>query len=362
MNIRTIVLAVAALLVAGVTAMFVRSWLSTGQNNQADAVQAAKPAFSVLVAKTDLPAGAFIKGEDLRWQPWPNDSVDPSYVLEDKGDIKSFAGAVVRRGIAAGEPITPARVAKPGDRGFLAVVLKPGMRAVSVGISATSGIAGLIFPGDRVDIILTQTLPGAGGGLPLRASETVLENVRILALDQKLSDQQQDEPAVLASTATIEVTPKQAEMIAVVTELGRLSLSLRSLATDAEEAVATAGAEADLNAELAQSGEQGTGPTESINVNDIAEPSRGETFTLDNEVSRLIGGSSGAANQTVLVFHGSAQQQVSVGGALGPESPSPDQTGDGGTDAEKMAGLIKAMQDQGLLTAPPAAEAPAQPQ
>jgi pilus assembly protein CpaB len=111
-------------------------------------------------------------------------------------------------------------------------VLEPGKRAVSVSINATTGIAGLVFPGDRVDLILTHNIPEEEGGKKKmrRASETVLKNIRVLAVDQTVDDQT-GEPEV-AKTTTLEVTPKQAEIIAVVIELGRLSLSLRSLARE----------------------------------------------------------------------------------------------------------------------------------
>ncbi len=312
-NARTVVLAVVALLIAGVTALFVRAWL------QAEGPQPAVEArpTAVLVAKMDLPAGSFIKEADLRWQSWPNETVDPNYLLEGKDELAGLKGAVVRRGIAAGEPITASRIAKPGDRGFLAAVLKPGMRAMSIGISEVSGISGLVFPGDRVDIILTHAVPGGADGMPLRASETVLENVRVLALDQKLSDQK-GEPK-LASTATIEVTPKQVEMISVVLELGRLSLSLRSLANEADEQlIATSVAEEELLRELAgeepdgANGAPAASPPKAVaDVDEIAEPERGVTYTLDNEVSRLISGPKNG-NRKILVVHGSTAVEITV--------------------------------------------------
>lgn len=323
MNVRTIVLAVVALAIAGAAAFFVRAWLSA---EQAKPVQQAEEqrGLAVLVAKADLPAGTFIKDNDLRWQPWPNDTLDPTYMIEGKMEMTSLFGAVVRRGIDAGEPITPGRVVKPGDRGFLAAVLKPGMRAISIAVNETSGVSGLVFPGDRVDIILTHALPGADGTLPLRVSETVLENVRVLALDQKLDDVK-GEPA-LASTATIEVTPKQVEMIAVVGELGRMSLSLRSLGKPEEEALAAGDPqENELLRELAAS--EAVAPSgaaaepvatlpvrrvgETADSDDTAEPERGATFTLDNEVSHLIGPQNGSRGK-VLVFHGATSVEVPV--------------------------------------------------
>ena len=130
-------------------------------------------------------------------------------------------GAVVRRGIGAGQPITSATVVKPGDRGFLAAVLSPGKRAVSIPINATSGNAGLIFPGDHVDLILTQTLEGSDGDLARRVSETVLSNIRIIAMGVETGDVAKDgKNHEKARTATVEVTPRQAESVALITELG----------------------------------------------------------------------------------------------------------------------------------------------
>lgn len=323
MNIRTIMLAVVALAIAGAAAFFVRAWLTAEQAKPVQQVE--QRGLAVLVAKASLPAGTFLKESDLRWQPWPDDSVDPAYMLEGQVDMASLVGAVVRRGIDAGEPITPGRVVKPGDRGFLAAVLKPGMRAISMAVNETSGVSGLVFPGDRVDIILTHSLNGGDGDQPLRASETVLENVRVLALDQKLNDVD-GEPEV-ASTATIEVTPKQVEMIAVVGELGRMSLSLRSLGKPDEEALAAGDPqESELLRELAAgepvapSGEAAAQPNATLPVRrvgetasseDTAEPERGATFTLDNEVSHLIGPKNGSRGK-ILVFHGATSVEVPV--------------------------------------------------
>ena len=141
----------------------------------------------MLVADTDLAAGIFIKPQHLRWQRWPTDDVPDTYVLRGKRTDTDMVGAVVRSSIAAGEPITDGAVVKPGDRGFLAAVLDPGMRAVSVPINATSSNAGLIFPGDRIDLILTQTLT-SGDGSTRRVSETVLKDIRIIAMGAATSD------------------------------------------------------------------------------------------------------------------------------------------------------------------------------
>lgn len=155
-----------------------------------------------------------------------------------------MVGTVVRNEITAGQPITHGALVKPGERGFLAAALGPGMRAVTVAVNNTSSVAGFVFPGDRVDIVLTQEVPGEGGGLPLKVSETILHNVRVLAADQRTAAKDADGKPVLTSisSVTLETTPKIAEKIAVAQTIGKLSLSLRALAdntTELEQAIAS---------------------------------------------------------------------------------------------------------------------------
>jgi pilus assembly protein CpaB len=144
-------------------------------------------------------------------------------------------GTVVRTAITAGQPITQGSLVKPGDRGFLAAALGPGMRAVTVPVSTQNSVAGFVFPGDRVDLVLTQSVTGGGDGPPLKAAETVLRNLRVLATDQRTDNQVDENGKTVVktfSTVTLEVTPKIADQIAVAQTVGTLSLSLRSLADD----------------------------------------------------------------------------------------------------------------------------------
>jgi pilus assembly protein CpaB len=242
---RVAVLGLLALIVGGATIFFAKEWLAT---ERASAPQApAIPTIQVLVAGIDMSPGYFIKPEDLRWQPWPEDSLVDSYILETPEALDGLAGTVVRTSIGNGEPVTENRLVRPGDRGFLAAVLLPGMRAVSVPVNETSGIAGLIYPGDHVDVILTHTVQAAGQQTR-QASETVLTNVRVLAIDQSVS---MDGPSAAgADTATLEVLPQQAEKVAVMMQIGELSLSLRSLAetyTPASEAGQTVTLDTDVS-------------------------------------------------------------------------------------------------------------------
>jgi pilus assembly protein CpaB len=171
---------------------------------------------------------------------WPDGGIDPAYIKKGTKTFEDFAGWVARDPFGPGEPITEPKIVAPGSRGFLAAVLRPGMRAVSVPVTRTSGISGFVFPGDQVDILTTHAIPASGGksdSLQHQASETVLHDIRVLAVDQKLESKGGE--AIVAQTATLEVTPKQSEIIAVASEMGKLSLSLRSLTTPpAEETVA----------------------------------------------------------------------------------------------------------------------------
>jgi pilus assembly protein CpaB len=237
MGLRRIIVLLVAVVAAGATAMYARSWIEGQQKNvTVVAAPASEQVYEVLVADANLPAGLFVKPQHLRWQRWPTDDVPDTYVLKSARAKDAMVGAVVRRGIAEGFPITDGSVVKPGERGFLAAVLAPGMRAVSLPINATSSNSGLIFPGDRVDLILTHTLAAADGVTTRRVSETVLRDIRIIAMGSETSDEAgEDKNYEKAKTATFEVDPHVAEKVALISELGKLSLSLRSLANEDAE-------------------------------------------------------------------------------------------------------------------------------
>ena len=217
------------------TSYIAQMWLSQERLAVTADAKRESPQKYVLVADKVLPTGTFVRNEDLRWQAWPSEGVNVNYLYKDKDAPQSLVGSVVRQRISAGEPITNGGLMKPGDRGFLAAVLGPGMRAVSVPVTATSGVAGLVFPGDRVDLVLShQVKDDREPNAPAKfATETVLSDVRVLAIDQTVTDQ--DNKPVVAKTVTFEVTPKQVEVIGVASSLGNLSLSLRSIALNGDE-------------------------------------------------------------------------------------------------------------------------------
>jgi pilus assembly protein CpaB len=237
-NLARLLLVVVALGIAGLTAFLVRTYLS---NKEAQLAQSGEPeksvaAVEVLVADRELAAGTIVQPDAFRWQPWPGEDIHSSYVLRASGfDPKELAGAAVKRAIAAGEPVGPNRFVKPGEAGFLAGALTPGMRAISIKLTPVSGAAGFVQPGNHVDLLLTRDLgTDVEGGARRIVSETVLENVRVLAIDQSVNDV--DQVAKLGDTATLEVTPRQAELVAAAIDLGKLSLALRSLAAGAAPA------------------------------------------------------------------------------------------------------------------------------
>jgi len=263
MDGKKIILLVGALIVAAVTAFMARSMIMGASAPVADANVAGSnvpvDGPQVLVATKALPVGTILTADSLRFQPWPKELVEGAYYLKEGTDMASLVGTVVRFAVPAGQPLTQGSLVKPGDRGFLAAALAPGMRAVTVPVSAQSSVAGFVFPGDRIDLILTQEIAGGGDGPPLKASETILRNLRVLATDQrtdKKTDEQGKTEVVTFSTVTIETTPTIAEQIAVAQTVGSLSLSLRSIADNAgelEEAIASGNVEVsdDPNAERA---------------------------------------------------------------------------------------------------------------
>ncbi len=247
MDARKLILLVGALFVAGITAFMARSMMTGAAAPVAVAgpVEAPVDGPRVMVATRALPVGTIIDAAALRFQPWPKELVENAYFLESAPEARNLVGTVVRFAIPAGQPITQGALVKPGDHGFLAAALGPGMRAVTVPVSAQSAVAGFVFPGDRVDLVLTQTVAGGGDGPPLRVSETVLRNLRVLATDQRTDKNTDDQGKTVVSaysTVTVEATPRIAEKIAVAQTVGALSLSLRSIAdnsSELEEAIAS---------------------------------------------------------------------------------------------------------------------------
>jgi pilus assembly protein CpaB len=300
MDRKKVILLVAALFIAAITAFMARSMFTGASAPKAAAAPVAAPTGpKVLVATKALPVGTIITAESFRYQPWPKELVEDAYFFEPGSNegLKiggssapetsqdELIGTVVRNAITAGQPITKGSLVKPGDRGFLAAALGPGMRAVTVPVSALTGVAGFVFPGDRVDLVLTQNVAGPGGP-PLKVSETIIRNLRVLATDQRSTNVAGPDGKTVVrkyKLVTMEATPGIAEKVTVAQSIGTISLSLRSLADNAAELeMALASGEVTLP-------EGATAEQEKAIMTSIAQrPTSGKsTYTTGGDVSRF---------------------------------------------------------------------------
>lgn len=323
MDVKKAVLLAGALIIAVAAALMARSMFSETQAPAPQATASAVPQQAldgpqVLVAKRALPVGTIIDAESFRFQPWPKDLVEDAYYLQGKADPQSLQGAVVRNAVTAGQPATRGALIMPGERGFLAAALGPGMRAVTVPVNMQSSVAGFIFPGDRVDVLVTQTVTGEDPNNPLRVSETIVRNLRVLATDQRTNAMDEaGKPDVRTFTnVTLEVTPRIAEKIAVSQTIGQISLTLRALADTKQ----------DLDAAIAN------GNVALPNSNDPAAEKRALTtiasrpedgrfgYSTGGDVSRFARRSMPPRKITppvgaiVRVAHGTAVEQVEIRG------------------------------------------------
>jgi pilus assembly protein CpaB len=239
MNVKKLALLVGALVIAVITAVMAKNMFAGAGAQQAAAAPVVPVGPKVLVAKKALPVGTIIDADSFAYQPWPKELMQSAYYVEGQpdGDPKALLGTVVRYAITAGQPVTRGALVGPKDRGFLAAALGPGMRAITVPVSASTSVAGFVFPGDHVDLMLTQQVAGGGDGPALKVTETIIRNLRVLATDQRVtSTDEEGKTAVKTfSNVTLEVTPRIAEKIAVAQSLGNLSLSLRSIADNTAE-------------------------------------------------------------------------------------------------------------------------------
>ena len=267
------VICIAALAAIGL-ALVVRAMGSSGQPTAtATAAVETRPMAKVLVAARDLEPGRRLVDADLSWKDWPADELNPLFItdgqpppskaegaaaenaaVEGSGDAKGttvdkamkavaelntpgaksdYIGAVVREPILAGEPLVARKIVRAGDSGYMAAYLEPGMRAMAIRVTVETAAGGFILPGDRVDVLLTREVKGSGddGGTKYSAA-TVMRNVKVLAIDQS-TRAAEDEQAVVGATATLELTGRDAEVLALAKSEGELSLVLRSYADTA---------------------------------------------------------------------------------------------------------------------------------
>jgi pilus assembly protein CpaB len=225
-------LAIFGLLIVGLIAV---SWFGISLLDQPKpqpvvaAAPAPPPTTQILVAADPVGAGALLQPTDVTSAPVPVGAVPVGASLDTPDNRSALIGSMIRVSVGAGAPILDSQVIHPGDHGFLAAVLAPGMRAVTVAVDNVTGANGLIWPGDNVDVLLTQTIAGAPGSKSI-AAEVVLNDVRVIATGAELIKNAAAGPAggPPAQTVTLEVTPNQASRCLVATNLGRLSLIVHS--------------------------------------------------------------------------------------------------------------------------------------
>jgi pilus assembly protein CpaB len=197
------------------------------------------PTVDVLIAKSDIGMGTAVSADSFQWQAWPAATTGSNYIVKKDrpAAMEELSGAITRAPFTAGEPIRDAKLIKAnGAAGYMAAILPSGMRAVSTEISPETGAGGFILPNDRVDVILTKRpRESESKGGESSSSETILRNVRVLAIDQTV-EEKDGQRVVVGKTATLELSPRQAESLALARQLGTLSLALRSL-LDANQTV-----------------------------------------------------------------------------------------------------------------------------
>lgn len=230
-------LVVVAIVLAGGTAYLLRDYLSSMQA-ELEAQKPVAPTTRVLVAASDMPVGTVINANNTEWLKWPKDEVPEGFIEETPDDNPldkiTKDKHIARRGFVKGQPITMDRLYKSDDPGFLRGALTPGMRAVAVRTAADNAASGFILPGDRIDLLLTHSmavqLKDQVTDKPVPAiettSETILENLHVLAVDQRVSEFEGG--AAVGKTILLEVSPEQAQVIETAKVMGTLTLVLRS--------------------------------------------------------------------------------------------------------------------------------------
>ncbi len=238
MKIAQIVVLGVAVIAAGGAAMLAVNLAQQSGDSEVKVVQApVQKGEMVLVAQGDIPIGVSIAPEHLKWQEWPRSAMNDAYLSQsmDPEAMEKVVGSVARIKFFDGEPIRESKLVRT-DKGFLAAILPAGMRAIAIGISADTSAGGFILPNDRVDVIMSRRIKSRRGESHDEfITETILENVRVLAIDQTI-EEIDGKKTVVGSTATLELTPRQTEILTTSQQKAdRLTLALRSLADSNED-------------------------------------------------------------------------------------------------------------------------------
>lgn len=318
---RTFLLIFAALIGAGGSGYYLLQGLGVPDEAAVPAEVVVEAPTEIFVPATRLGVGSIILPEHLARMPVADEALTGEMIVADEAGEALLVGSVARQALAEGLPIARSATVQPGERGFLAAVLPKGKRAISIPISETAGISGLILPGDRVDVILTYSLTAdvVGAGRDIRASETVMRNLRVLALDHRLNSAAStgeegasiDPP--IPQTAALEVTPHQAETITLATTLGELSLVLNSVRDGGEAAPEVAEGDATNPLDVIVFRPRDAGGT--------APEIQPRHMTLDSDVTSLLRRRSEPVSEPedllsrVQVVRGRTSSAVEIGGA-----------------------------------------------
>ncbi len=218
------------------------AYLASGSNPKPVEMPTAMDTTDVLVARSDIALGQTVTPDDIQWQSWPASTASSSFIRKnDRAEaMTQIVGSIARSPFLAGEPIRETKLVKGNGSGFMAAILPTGMRAISTEISPENGAGGFILPNDKVDVILIKRDKNAErtGSSEVVNSETILSNVRVLAIDQTVGEKD-GQKVVVGKTATLELKPEQAESLARARQTGTLSLALRSLVDANKNDVAT---------------------------------------------------------------------------------------------------------------------------
>ena len=237
MSVTRIIILVVAVVAAGAAAFLARGLIGGGEKQVQAAPTPNVVMTDVLVAANTIPLGARVDASMLKWQQWPQSALDSSLIARELNPdaIKQFEGGVARVNLVAGEPVSARKIVRSDSAGFMSATLQPGMRAISIEVSPESGAGGFILPNDRVDVIMTRKIESSTEGTRGYASATVLTNVRVLAIDQTYKEEEGNQ-VVVGKTATLELSPQDAEALALAKAMGTLALSLVSLDEGAQSA------------------------------------------------------------------------------------------------------------------------------
>lgn len=284
MQLRNVLLILGFLaLLAGVGLAVIWARMPTQTPSEENA-EARRPA--ILVAAVDIPQGAPLRADQFNWKEVPASEVMPGNIARGQEPAGLYVGAVARRPISAGEAIDRNALVLPSERNFLAATLAPGMYAVALSVEPSQIAAGLIRPGDRVDVILSQSM-GDRGGVPIAVDGTVLRDIRVVAVDQWFAGPVPagEKSAVMApaaskmpKTVTLEMTEGDAKRLLVATQIGRVTLALRSL---------------ESSYIVSEAAVEGTMPVWSSDVSPVARGSGETTAAKVDEPVRIIRGSKG---------------------------------------------------------------------